>query len=147
MLGEKIVPQSEVITAILLEDSPWCGDPHRIRVGGDDRGAVEAASGSRDDVTVPRAVVVVVLAVVVVAHQVPALRRAGRPVIRLHHPTGRVVAAATLVPVRRRVTARPRATSRPVRPLNFNTKIRTPALWHLARGLGLWCCAHYRPSS
>ena len=30
MLGERILPQSEVITAILLEDSPCCGIPHRM---------------------------------------------------------------------------------------------------------------------
>ena len=28
MLGERIVPQSEVIRAVLLEDSPCCGVPH-----------------------------------------------------------------------------------------------------------------------
>ena len=28
MLRERIVPQSEVISAILLEDSAYCGVPH-----------------------------------------------------------------------------------------------------------------------
>ena len=28
MLRERVVPQSEVIRAILLEDSPCCGVPH-----------------------------------------------------------------------------------------------------------------------
>ena len=32
MLSDRILPQSEVIAAILLEDSPCCGVPHQQRV-------------------------------------------------------------------------------------------------------------------
>ena len=30
MLGERVLSHSEVIRAILLEDSPCCGVPHRV---------------------------------------------------------------------------------------------------------------------
>ena len=49
MLGEHIVPQSEVIRAILLEDSPY-GVPHRV-VG---RPAVQALLREQLDHTLPR---------------------------------------------------------------------------------------------
>ena len=33
MLMERILPQPEVIRAIVSEDSPWCGGAHRAAVG------------------------------------------------------------------------------------------------------------------